>query len=79
MRHLAKSPGAAILTTWCGIDENRTDFARYRGTAFTRDGARIVEHGEFDCVACRARVEEMVRDCTKILEAFREIKIGENK
>lgn len=70
MIHLAKSPHAAVLTTWCGVAERVSKNAMLGAELFARDGNRIARYGAFDCLGCRARVEAMARDSAKILSAL---------
>lgn len=51
MTHLAKSPGSAVLVSWCGHAEGRG-----RRAGLAHDGAPIARYGAFDCGACRARM-----------------------
>ena len=62
MIHLAKSPAAACLTTWCGQSENRKGMARV-------DGGAIVRAGSWDCDACRRAIEAQARALHEILNA----------
>lgn len=71
MIHLAKSPHAAVLTTWCGVTERVSRKPQPSSApVFARDGNEIARWGAFDCIACRRGVEAMARECAKILGAF---------
>lgn len=57
--HLAKSPHAAVLVSWCGHEERRT---RKPGPPVSRvDGGEIVRAGEYDCAECMRRIEAEAR------------------
>lgn len=62
MTHLAKSPAAAVLTSWCGQRENRKGLAHI-------DGGAIVRAGSWDCDACRRAIEAQARALCEILTA----------
>lgn len=69
--HLAKSPHAAVATSWCGLTERASRKPTLPSApVFARDGNEIARWGAFDCPVCRARVEAMARECAKILDAF---------
>ena len=71
MIHLAKSPHAAVFTTWCGLAE-RVSRKRQplRGPRVARDGNEIAPCDAFDCPVCLRGVEDMARRCAGILGAF---------
>lgn len=61
--HLAKQPGAAVLTSWCGVSERR---ARKKdgGTLYCNDENPIVRSGDWTCDFCALR---MRAESTRIL------------